>query len=312
MNKKNIIISLVLIFILALFASFSPQVFLSSNIYFSYLSSVPIILILCIGLLPLIIAGEFDMSFPATMAMGGFVFSYTFNSTNSIFLGLILGLLFGAIAGVLNAFLVVNIKVNSIIATIGTQFLFRGLAVVLSSGLSLSLANADGFLKEIFVGRITSFEIPMQAIWSILICALTYIFIFRHKFGDSVLFTGDNEKTAKMLGINVAKTRYLLFINMGIMSSLAGIILSLEFINWWPTQGEGYMLLVFAAIFIGGTGAKGGSGSIYGTIIGSIIIGIMESGIVAMGFDAFYTRVVYGAIIVISVVFYSKFEERRS
>ena len=99
-----------------------------------------------------------------------------------------------------------------------------------------------------------------------------------------------------MLGVNVAKAKYLLFIN-------TGVIASLEFINWRPTQGDEYMLLVFAAIFLGSTG----SGSVYETLIGSVIIGIMESGIVAMGFDAFYTRMIYGAIIVVSVVIYASF-----
>lgn len=305
--SKNLVITAILFVILGVFASFSPEVFLAKNIYFSYLTSVPIILILCLGLLPLIIAGEFDMSFPATMAMSGFVFSYVFKASGNLALAVLVSLAFGALSGAFNALLVINAKIPSIIATIGTQFFWRGLAVVLSGGLSLSLASAEGFMKEFFVGRIAG--IPAQSIIATLLALLTYIVIFRHKFGDNILFSGDNAKAAKMLSINIAKTKYLLFINMGVMSALASIILSLEFINWWPTQGDGYMLLVFAAIFIGGTGVSGGSGSVYGTLIGSIIIGIMESGIVAMGFDAFYTRVIYGAIIIVSVVIYAKFDK---
>lgn len=305
--SKNLVITAILFVILGVFAAFSPEVFLAKNIYFSYLTSVPIILILCLGLLPLIISGEFDMSFPATMAMSGFVFSYVFKSSGNLALATLASLSFGALSGAFNALLVINAKIPSIIATIGTQFFWRGLAVVLSGGLSLSLASAEGFLKEFFVGRLAG--IPAQSIIATVLAILTYIMIFKHKFGDNILFSGDNAKAAKMLSINVARSKYLLFINMGVMSALASIILSLEFINWWPTQGDGYMLLVFAAIFIGGTGVSGGSGSVYGTLIGSIIIGIMESGIVAMGFDAFYTRVIYGAIIIVSVVIYAKFDK---
>lgn len=305
--NKNLIITAVLFAILVVFTAFSPEVFLSKNIYFSYLTSVPIILILCLGLLPLIIAGEFDMSFPATMAMSGFVFSYVFKASGNLVLATLSSLAFGALSGAFNALLVINAKIPSIIATIGTQFFWRGLAVVLSGGLSLSLSEADGFVKEFFIGRV--FNIPMQSIIALILAVFTYIIIFKHKFGDNILFVGDNAKAAKMLGINIAKTKYILFINMGAMSALASIVLSLEFINWWPTQGDGYMLLVFAAIFIGGTGVSGGSGSVYGAVIGSIIIGIMESGIVAMGFDAFYTRVIYGAIIIVSVVIYAKFDK---
>ncbi|CZE47202.1 ABC transporter permease [Campylobacter geochelonis] len=309
MSRTNLIVSAMLLLILALFTAFSPDVFLSKSIYFSYLSSIPIIIILSLGLLPLIIAGEFDMSFPAVMAMSGFVFSYVFKLSNSLLLAAVLSLSFGAFVGAFNAFLVVNAKVPSIIATIGTQFFWRGLAVVLSGGLSLSLASADGVVKSFFVGRVSG--VPAQSLIAIALAVLTYILIFRHKFGDNILFTGDNTKVAKMLGINVAATKYALFINMGLASALASIILSLEFVNWWPTQGDGYMLLVFAAIFIGGTSVYGGSGSVYGTLVGGVIIGIMESGIVVMGFDAFYTRLVYGAIIVISVVVYAKFEKKQ-
>lgn len=302
-NKINLALTLMLFGIWAMFCYFSPNVFLSKNIYFSYLSSIPLILILALGLLPLIISGEFDMSFPSIMAMGGFVCSYVFNNTNSLFLAVIFALIFGCLAGVFNAVLVLLFKIPSIIATIGAQFFWRGLSVVLSGGLSLSLADADGFLKDILVGRV--FGVPMQSVWALVLSFLLYILIFKTSSGESILFVGDDEKSAKMLGFRPTLTKFMLFINLGFMSAFAGVILSLEFINWWPSQGDGYMLLVFAAIFIGGTSVYGGSGRIYGTIIGSIIIGIMESGIVAMGFDAFYTRLVYGVIIIISVCVYS-------
>lgn len=304
--KIQVAITLLLVLIWTLFASFAPDVFLAKYIYFSYASSIPIIIILSLGLLPLIIAGEFDMSFPSTLAISGFIFAYTHKISNSLLLSVILCLLSGILVGFMNAILVLKIKVPSIIATIGTQFLYRGLATVLSGGLSLSLVNADGFLKSLFVGRIYD-VFPAQAIIAIFFCIIYYFFIFKHPLGDNILFTGDDINSAKMLGINVEKTKMLLFVNMGFMSSLASIILCLEFINWWPSQGDGYMLLIFAAIFLGGTSVYGGEGSVYGTLIGSIIIGIMESGIIAMGLDAFWTRFIYGLIIILAVSFYAKF-----
>ncbi|WP_297575372.1 ABC transporter permease [uncultured Campylobacter sp.] len=303
--KINSILTLMLFGIWVLFCYFSPTVFLSGNIYFSYLSSIPIILILALGLLPLIISGEFDMSFPSVMAMGGFVCSSVFNQTGSLLLAVVISLIYGCLAGVFNALLTIVVKIPSIIATIGTQFFWRGLSVVLSGGLSLSLYEADGFVKELLVGRV--FGVPMQSIIALLLAFLIYLFIFKTSSGESVLFVGDDEKSARMLGFRPKVVKFMLFISSGFMSALAGVILSLEFINWWPSQGDGYMLLVFAAIFIGGTSVYGGSGRVYGTVIGAIIIGIMESGIVAMGFDAFYTRLVYGVIVIASVCLYSLF-----
>lgn len=303
--KIKVAITLLLVAIWGLFSFFSPNVFFSFAIYSSYLSSIPIIVILCLGLLPLIIAGEFDMSFPAIMAISGFILAFVYHQSNSLFLAVILALLSGVIAGALNAILVLVIQVPSIIATIGTQFLWRGLATILSGGVSLSLYDTKGLMKSFFVGR--AFEIiPAQSLIALFFCILYYLLIFKHPLGDNVLFTGDDKKSAKMLGVNVFKTKFILFVNMGFMSALAAVILSLEFINWWPSMGDGYMLLIFAAIFLGGTSVYGGEGSIYGTLIGAIIIGVMESGIITMGLDAFYTRFIYGLIIIIAVSFYAK------
>lgn len=303
--KIKIAITLLLVAIWGLFSFFSPNVFFSFAIYSSYLSSIPIIVILCLGLLPLIIAGEFDMSFPAVMAISGFVLAYVYHHTDSLVLGILLSLLSGLVAGAFNAILVLVVEVPSIIATIGTQFLWRGLATVLSGGISLSLYETQGFARSIFVGR--AFDvIPAQSIIAFVFCVIYYLLIFKHPLGDNVLFTGDDKKSAKMLGVDVFKTKFVLFVNMGFMSSLAAVILSLEFINWWPSIGDGYMLLIFAAIFLGGTSVYGGEGSVYGTLVGAIIIGVMESGIITMGLDAFYTRFIYGLIIIIAVSFYAK------
>lgn len=108
------------------------------------------------------------------------------------------------------------------------------------------------------------------------------------------------------MGINTDRTRIILFIQMGVASSFCAVLLTLEMANWWPTNGEGYLLLVFAAIFIGGTSVFGGTGTIFGTFVGAIIIGIIESGIIAMGLDGFYTRFIYGVIILIAVCVHAK------
>lgn len=301
--RNNIIVTLMLMAILGLFCYFSPDVFLSKDIYLSFLPNISIVLFLSLALLPLIIVGEFDMSFPSLMAMSGFILAYVFEKTHNFTLGIISCICFGILAGGINAILVAFLKLPSIIATIGTQFFYRGLATILSGGLSISLFDLSEDSKEIFVGRI--YEIPVQIFWALAFSYITYILIFRHPFGDGILFFGDNKKAAKMLGFNEKKVKSILFIYSGLMSALASIFLSLEFISWTPTQGDGYMLLVFAAIFIGGTSAYGGQGSVYGTIIGCIIINILESGIVSMGLDTFYTRAIQGLIIIFSVALYS-------
>ena len=112
------------------------------------------------------------------------------------------------------------------------------------------------------------------------------------------------------MGIPVVKTKLILFSLMGLFSALAGILVCSEMASWWPTQGEGYMLLVFASVFIGGTSVFGGIGTIYGTFIGAIIIGIIEAGIISAGISGLWTRMVYGIIVVVSVSIYAVIQKK--
>lgn len=290
-----------LVFIWGIFAYFSPSVFLKSDIYLSFLPNIAIILILSLGLLPIIISGEFDMSFPAILAMGGYVFAITQNFTNSITIGMVATILVGLIAGLINGMLVMLVKIPSIITTIGTGFLYRGIVMILCGGLSITLN--DLWANKIFIANIKGISISF--IWAIFLSIVEFIILFKTSLGEGVMFVGDNKSVAKMLGFNEIKIKILLFVISGILSAFAGALLSLEFLNFTPTAGEGYMLLVFASIFIGGTSATGGNGTIYGTIIGCIIMSILESGIVSIGLDSFYTRSIQGLIVLLSVGLYS-------
>lgn len=302
----QISIFVILFVILALFIVIVPEVFLESRIYFSYLTIIPFSMILALALTPLIIAKEIDLSFPSIMAVSGYIFAQSYLSFGNTFIAFLLCMGFGFLAGLFNGLIVVKVGVPSIIATIGSQFLFRGLAMILSAGTALSIIEIkESFISEFFTGRWFGF-FPAQSFWVILFAILIWFILFRHKFGNAVLFIGDNKKAADMMGINTDRIRIILFIQMGVASSFCAVLLTLEMANWWPTNGEGYLLLVFAAIFIGGTSVFGGTGTIFGTFVGAIIIGIIESGIIAMGLDGFYTRFIYGVIILIAVCVHAK------
>jgi simple sugar transport system permease protein len=212
----------------------------------------------------------------------------------------------GGLAGWINGLLVVKVGVPSIIPTIGTQFFWRGLAALLAAGLARNIvAVRETLLHEILVGRIGGL-VPAQALWCLVIAGGLGLMLNRHVFGDQVLFIGDDIRTARLMGINTDRVRVLLFVLMGTMSALVSVLVCLEMANWWPTQGEGYLLLVFAAIFIGGTSVFGGEGTIFGTLVGAIIIGIIEAGIISAGLSGFWTRLVHGFIIVASVSVYAR------
>jgi simple sugar transport system permease protein len=297
--------------LIIVFMAFSPGTFLSKNIYISYMSTVPFTGIMALGLTLLIIGREMDLSFPSVMAVSSYGFAWLYSISGNALLALLFSLIIGVFAGMINGILVVKVGIPSIVATIGMQFFWRGLLLVISQGLAISLNNIKGTVAQfLFVGRIGK-AIPFQMIWFLLIAILIWWFLNRHSFCEGIYFIGDNEKTAKIMGINVGKTKIILFIIMGVLAALAGTLVCVEMVNWWPTQGEGYLLLVFASVFVGGNAVTGGEGTIFGTIIGSIIIGMIEAGIISAGLSGFWTRLVYGLIVVVAVVGYSIMRKRK-
>lgn len=294
-----------LLMLLGMFMYFSPQTFLHSRIYIAFMSTIPFATILALGLTLLIVAGELDLSFPAIMAISGLCFAWISQATGSPLLGLLGALTTGAFTGLCNGLIVVKIGVPAIIATIGTQFFWRGTATLLADGLALNLTELrETTLHHILVGRLFDF-IPMQTLWCLVIAVIFWMILNRHIWGDDIRFIGDDMTTATMMGVQTDKVRIGLFITMGLMSALASVMVCMEMANWWPTQGEGYLLLVFAAIFLGGTSVFGGQGTIFGTVIGSIIIGILEAGIISGGLSGYWTRLAHGLVIVISVSIYA-------
>lgn len=302
-------VTVILAALLALFMTLSPQTFLHGRIYISFGSTLPFSILLAVGLTFCIVAGELDLSFPSVMALAGLAFAWTFQASGSPLAGLAACLAVGALAGLVNGLIVVKVGVSSIIATIGTQFLWRGAAIVLADGLALNVVEVrETWLHSIFVGRLWG-TVPAQALWCAVLCVLAWLLMNRHVLGDSLRFIGDNARTARMVGINVDRDRILLFVGMGTLSAFVSFLICLEMANWWPTQGEGYLMVIFASVFIGGTSAFGGRGTVYGTVIGALIIGIIEAGLISAGFSGFWTRLVYGLIIVLSVTVYATIQK---
>jgi len=285
-----------LFFILA-----APKTFLSPQIYYAFMSTTPLFAIMALPLTMVIIAGEMDLSFSSIMAIGMVAFVFIFEPTGNVGLAVIAALAAGIAAGIMNGGLVVGIGIPSLVATIGTQFFLRGLALVLLDGKGATLvATKETFVYQILVGK-TIGKIPNQFWWSIAVAILCWIILNRTRLGAHIYLIGDNEKSARLMGVNVNRTRMAVFIMMGFASALAGVLASLQVSFFWPSLGEGYLLSTLASVFLGGTSVFGGTGTILGTFLGSYIIGAINAGIVAIGLTGFWTELIYGFIIVASV-----------
>jgi simple sugar transport system permease protein len=303
LRRSSVQIGIIVVFILiwVFFIVAAPQTFLSRQIYLAFMSTVPFFGITAMTLTMLIIAGEIDLSFPSIMAMGMVAFMAVFNLTGSVALGVIGGLLTGFGIGLFNGALVVGIGIPSLVATIGTQFLWRGAVLILLSGKGASLIEArDTFTYNLLVGKSFGY-IPNQFIWMVLAGIVCWILLNRTRLGAHAYLIGDNENSARLMGVNVGRTKALLFAIVGIAAAFSGILASMHVSFFWPSLGGGYLLQTLASVFLGGTSVFGGVGTILGTFLGAYIIGAIEAAIVAIGLTGFYTQFIYGLIIIVSV-----------
>ena len=308
----GVFLTLWLIFIVS-----APKTFLAPQIYYAFMASIPFFAIMAIPLTIVVIAGEMDLSFPSIMAMGMVAFYFTYNGTAflqnatlQVFLALIAALLTGSAIGWLNGFIIVKFGIPSLVVTIGTQFFWRGAVLVLTQGGNYSLE----FIKKtiffpLFVGKIGGY-FPMQMVWLIVITILGWVVLNRHIFGAHIYLIGDNKNSAELMGIDVGRTRIEAFMLVGLVSALAGVIASFYVAYFWPSLGDGYLLSTLASVFLGGTSVFGGVGTILGSFLGAFIIGAIEAATVAVGLTGFWTQLIYGLIIVLSVIMHTYLRKR--
>src|SRR6185295_9869264 len=163
----------------------------------------------------------------------------------------------GGLVGFINGVLVAKIGVPSIMATLAGQFFWYGVTVLLADGKSIPIiAIQDTVFHAVFVERLFG-KIPAQALWTIALAILLWFILNRHKFGEAILFIGDNPNVARVMGINVEATRVKLFTLNGVIAAFAAIILTVEINVFFPTQGQAFLLPALAAVFIGGTSIAG-------------------------------------------------------
>jgi len=295
-------IILVFVILVVFFMIAAPQVFLGWPIYLSFLSTVPPMLVLAIGLTLVVAAGEIDLSFPSTLAFAGYLFSVCETQLGSPWLGLVAALAGGALIGLVNGTLVAVVGVPSIIVTIGTQLFWAGAASILSGGQSDALQELQGTpIYDIFAGNLFGF-LPMQALWALAIAVFMWFILNRHRFGEHVLFIGDSRTVARVAGVNVVLETIKLFTLMGVLGGFAAVLLTIENLNYFSTQGQGYLLPALAGVFIGGTSVFGGTATIVGTFFGTFIIGMLEAGVVATGIAGFWVQAIEGIVFVAAVV----------
>jgi len=288
----------------------APAVFTNIDIYRAFAQTTPQFGIIALSLTFVVITGEIDLSFPSVMALGTAAFCLvTAYGGAPWWLGLPVALATGALCGFINGVLVAKLNIPSLVITIGTSFLYRGLELVLMNGTGVPL-TADKYPEMHALLRMNLLGVPVQTVWMVIILAALWLLLNRTRFGAHVFLVGDNPTSARLMGVNAVSVKTRAFVLVGVTAVFCGLLTSIYGYYFWPTTGDGFLLNTIASVFLGGTSVFGGSGSVVGTFVASYIIGAINAGIVSAGINAFYTQLCFGLVIVISVVLQTLIERR--
>jgi ribose/xylose/arabinose/galactoside ABC-type transport system permease subunit len=300
-NRASIGTLAVFVVMMTVFIIASPQVFMHWQIYDSVLVTLPVALCLVVPLVFVVTVGEIDLSFPATMGFSAWIFALLVHGGFSPFLAILSALATGMLLGYCVGALVVTASLSSLIATLGMNYMLRGLIMIVTQGKSIALLELrDAAASRLFSGDL--FGIPVQMFWALGFVAFAGLLFNRHRFGARVHTVGDHPDSAGQMGINVNHIRIATFVFMGLGAGLAGVFSTMINFTWWPTTGDGYLLPAIASVFVGGTPTWGGIGTITGGAIGSLIVSFIQSGIVAAGLSGFYVQFFNGLIIILALL----------
>jgi simple sugar transport system permease protein len=295
-SALGVFLALLLIFLIA-----NPSVFLNPTLYSAVFVSLPVSIILAVALVFVIASGEIDLAFPSIFGLAAYAFALVVQAGMSPWLGLGAAIGTGGIAGLINGLLVTRLKLSSLVSTLGMNFLLRGLINLATQGLGIPLTELrETPFFNIFVGEIAGF--PVQMIWALLFWILGVLLFNYHRFGADICAVGDNQDSAREMGINVERTRTLAYIFVGLSAAFAGVLSTLINLTFWPSAGDGYLLSTLAAVFVGGTPTWGGVGTVTGAVIGTFTVGFIQTGIIAAGLTGFYTQFFYGLVIILSLL----------
>jgi ribose transport system permease protein len=300
-NTKNILlkyISLIgLLLICIIISVISPRFLTVSNVL-NVLTQVSVNAILAIGMTFVILTGGIDLSVGSVLAITGAVVANFAKSGGNILPGIIVSIIIGAAIGLFNGLIVSKGKIQAFIVTLATMTIFRGVTYVFTNGDPISgLGNNISF-----IGNNSLLGIPIPIFLILIVLFIAWYALNQTRFGRYVYALGGNEDSARLSGINTNKIKTLVYVISGVTAAIGGIIVTSRIGSASPNAGTGFELDAIAAVVLGGTSLAGGEGSVTGTIIGALIIGVLNNGLNIMNVSPFYQSIVKGAVILLAVL----------
>lgn len=275
--------------------------FLTANNLLNLLLQVTSNALIAFGMTFVILTGGIDLSVGSILALSSALTAGLLGSGMPVTLAILISLILGCILGMMNGLLISYGKLAPFIVTLATMTIFRGATLVYTNGNPITKGLSDTFLFQ-FLGQGYIVGIPFPVIIMFIVFIVLYVLLHKTAFGKSVYAIGGNEKAAYISGVKLNKVKIIIYSISGIMASISGLIITSRLSSAQPTAGASYEIDAIAAVVLGGTSLSGGKGRILGTLIGALIIGVLNNGLNIIGVSAFWQQVVKGVVILIAVL----------
>lgn len=305
LSKYGIV--LILLAMMLAFSLLSEGFFTTRNI-FNIIRQISFMGLIAIGVTMVIITGGIDLGSGSVLALAAVLATSLAQIQESatlkypglivpVIIPIVVALGIGAITGMINGGLISKFKIPPFIATLGMMTVARGFALIYSNK-PLSQLTPD----YNFIGQGAIFGVPFPVILLIVVAVAIHVMLNNTPFGRYIYALGGNEQAARISGVNIDRVKIGVYTLAGVLSGLAGLVVSSRVGSGQPGQGVGIELDAIAAAVIGGTSLSGGIGTIWGTIVGALIIGVLDNGLILLNVDQYWITIVKGTIIVVAVV----------
>jgi ribose transport system permease protein len=301
-TKRAMLSGTALILLFIAFAIMKPSLFLAPNNLINIGQQVVTYVIIGVGLTFCVICGGTDLSAGSSMALSGIIVTVLLIAGVPLTISIIVALVFGILMGIVNGYSIEVLGVVPFIATLGTQWVFRGLANVLVDGKPIYTNSipSQGVQDAFYVlggGRING-GLPYSVIIAAVYALILYFVLAKTRIGRQIYACGSNLEAAKLSGINATGTRMFAYCMSGFSAAICGILVTSRISSAQPMAGQGYELEAIAAAVVGGVSNNGGEGTIINTVIGALIMGVLRNGLNLNGVSSFWQQIIIGVILV--------------
>lgn len=297
-NQINIYRSVLILAVICIFASILSDSFLSVANLFNVIKQITVAGIVGCGMTFVILTGGIDLSVGSVVGLAGAIAAGIMASTGNAVFAVLAALGIGILCGAANGFFVAQCEIPPFIATLGMMTLLRGCVLVYTKGAPISI-KVDSYK---FIGKGVVAGIPFPVLLLLILYLIAHYLLTQTSFGRNVYAFGGNREAARLSGIRVKYTEWMVYVFNGLMSGIAAIVLTARLGSAQSTSGEGIEMDAIAAVILGGTSLSGGSGFVLPTVVGAMIMGIIDNILTLMNVNPHATNIVKGAVVLIAVL----------